>query len=76
LGASAFDDASAAATEVRATAVLGSRELVIDREGEEPDAVEAESSPAPLPPIPLPVEPLDSFGPVASAIVLSTEVLS
>ncbi len=76
LGASAFDDASAAGTEVRATAVLGSRELVIDREGEEPDAVEAESSPAPLPPPPLPIEPLDSFGPVASATVLSTEVLS
>jgi len=60
LGASAWDDAQPSSGEELPVAVLPSREVVIADAGEEPDAAEAESSPAPRPPdpIPFPIDPM------------------
>ena len=54
LGASAWDDTSAARADVRPVRVLASREVTLADRGDEPDEAEAEESAPPRPPPPPP----------------------
>ncbi|MBX3247391.1 MAG: hypothetical protein KF901_09425 [Myxococcales bacterium] len=76
LGVSLYDEAQPVGDAARATAVLPSRALTIPDEGDEPEARDGSASPPPTPPPPPPpppLPPIERFGPVASAGVVSTE---